>query len=124
MSMSTRVERIQAVIGELVRGNPDVTGAAMISAEGLMIFNSLPAGIDEGRATAAFSALQSVAERASDQIALGKLNLLMFLTERGGAILYAGKKASLVVLMSPKAKIGLLLIDIKDVVERLKDILD
>jgi len=107
-----------------MRGSPDITGVSIISNEGLVIESNLPAGIDEERASAAFSALQSIVERVSDQVALGKLNFLILLTDKGGAILYPGKKASLVVLMSPKAKIGLLIIDVKDIVERLKDILD
>jgi len=122
--LSTRAERIRSVVSDFMRGNPDVTGVSIISAEGLVIESSLPAGIDEERASAAFSALQSIVERVSDQVALGKLNFLILLTDKGGAILYPGKKASLVVLMSPKAKIGLLIIDVKDIVEKLKDILD
>ncbi|MEM3398335.1 MAG: roadblock/LC7 domain-containing protein [Nitrososphaerota archaeon] len=122
--MSTRAEKIRSVISELIRGNPDVSGAAIISTEGLVIESSLPSGVDEERASAAFSALQSIVERVSDQVALGKLNFLILLTDKGGAILYPGKKASLIILMSPKAKIGLLIIDVKDTVEKLKDILD
>ncbi|MEM0079725.1 MAG: roadblock/LC7 domain-containing protein [Nitrososphaerota archaeon] len=122
--MSTKAEKIRHVVGELVKGNPEVTGAAIISTEGLMIESVLPAGVDEERFSAAFSALQSIVERVSDQVALGRLNYLILLTDKGGAILYPGKKASLIVLMSPKAKIGLLIIDVKDTVEKLKDILD
>ncbi|MEM1584663.1 MAG: roadblock/LC7 domain-containing protein [Nitrososphaerota archaeon] len=122
--MSTRAEKIRSVISELIRGNPDVSGAAIISTEGLVIESSLPSGVDEERASAAFSALQSIVERVSDQVALGKLNFLILLTDKGGAILYPGKKASLIILMSPKAKIGLLIIDVKDTVEKLKDVLD
>ncbi|MCL7383507.1 MAG: roadblock/LC7 domain-containing protein [Thaumarchaeota archaeon] len=122
--MSTRAERIRSVVSDFMRGNPDVTGVSIISAEGLVIESSLPSGVDEEKASAAFSALQSIVERVSDQVALGKLNFLILLTDKGGAILYPGKKASLVVLMSPKAKIGLLIIDVKDMVEKLKDVLD
>ena len=122
--MSTRAEKIRSVISEFMRGNPDVTGLAIISVEGLIIESSLPPGLDEERASAAFSALQSIVERVADQVALGKLNFLILLTDKGGAILYPGKKASLIVLMSPKAKIGLLIIDVKDLVEKLKDIID
>lgn len=122
--MSTRAEKIRSVVSEFMRGNPDVTGLAIISVEGLVIESSLPPGLDEERASAAFSALQSIVERVADQVALGKLNFLILLTDKGGAILYPGKKASLIVLMSPKAKIGLLIIDVKDLVEKLKDILD
>ncbi|MCS7125782.1 MAG: roadblock/LC7 domain-containing protein [Aigarchaeota archaeon] len=122
--MATRAEKLQTVISELTRGNPDIIGTAVISADGLMIFSRLPAGIDEERASAAISALQSIVERVSEQVALGKLNYLILLTDKGGSILYAGKKASLVVLMSPKAKIGLLIMDVKDAVDKLKDLLD
>lgn len=122
--MSARAERIKNVVNEFMRGNPDVAGVSIISAEGLVIESSLPAGIDEERASAAFSALQSIVERVSDQVALGKLNFLILITDKGGAILYPGKKASLIVLMTHKAKIGLLIIDVKDVIEKLKDVLD
>ncbi len=121
--MSTRLERIQTVLGDLSTGNPDIVGAAVISEEGLIIASDLPAGIDEQRVSAVTAALESIAERAAQQIALGKVSRLMIFAENGGALLCSGKKASLVILIKPNAKLGLILMDAKEAVDKLKDIL-
>ena len=98
-------------------------GAAVVSEEGLIIASSLPTGIDEQRISAVVAALQSIAERAAQQITLGSVSRLILFAERGGAILCSGKRAALVILMRPNAKLGLILMDVKDATEKLKEIL-
>lgn len=121
--MATRLERIQSVLSELSTGNPDIMGAAIISEEGLTIASDLPAGIDEQRVSAVAAALESIAERAAQQIALGKVSRLMIFAENGGALLCSGGKASLIILIRPNAKLGLVLMDAREAVDKLKDVL-
>lgn len=121
--MSSRFEKMREVLNTLSHGNPDILGSAIVSNDGLVIASYLPEGYDEQRVSAVAAALQSIASRAAQQIALGEVQRMMLFAEKGGAILCAGKKSSLVVLSRPNAKIGLVLMDVTDAVERLKDIL-
>ncbi|MEM0223066.1 MAG: roadblock/LC7 domain-containing protein [Thermofilum sp.] len=121
--MSSRFEVMREVLTALSRGNPDILGSAIVSEEGLVIASFLPEGYDDQRVSAVTAALHSIANRAAQQIALGEVQRMMLFAEKGGAILCSGKRASLVVLTRPNAKIGLVLMDIMDAVEKLKDVL-
>lgn len=123
MAVSSRVERIQNVLNSLSSGNPDILGAALISEDGLIIASRLPAGMDDERVSAVVAALQSIAERAAQQIELGKISKMMVFAEKGGALLYVGKKASLVVFTRPTAKLGLVLMEATEAAENLSDVL-
>lgn len=121
--MSSRVERIQNVLNSLSSGNPEILGAALISEDGLVIASRLPAGMDDERVSAVVAALQSIAERAAQQIELGKISRLMVFADRGGALLYVGKKSSLVIFTRPTAKLGLILMEATEAAENLSDVL-
>ena len=121
--MAARLERIQSILNEICTGNPDITGAAVVSEEGLIIASNLPAGIDEQRVSAVFAALQSIAERAAEQIGLGKITRMMVFAEKGGALMCSGGKASLVIFIRQKAKLGLVLMDASDAYEKLSELL-
>jgi len=121
--LAARLERIQSILNEICTGNPDVTGAAVISEEGLLIASALPAGIDKQRVSAVFAALQSIAERVAEQIGLGKITRMVVFAEGGGALICSGEKASLVVFIRQKANLGLVLMDASDAYEKLSELL-
>lgn len=121
--MSSRFELMQEVLNYLSHGNPDILGSAIVSEDGLIIASSLPEGYDDQKISAVTAALQSIANRAAQQIALGGVQRMMLFAEKGGTILCSGKKASLVVLTRPNAKIGLVLMDVMEAVEKLKEVL-
>lgn len=121
--MASRFELMREVLSNLSRGNPDILGAAIVSEDGLVVASALPEGYDDQKVSAVTAALHSIANRAAQQIALGDVQRMMLFAEKGGAILCAGKKASLVVLTRPSAKIGLVLMDVIDAVDKLKEVL-
>jgi len=121
--MSSRFELMREVLIQLSRGNPDILGSAIVSEDGLVIASALPEGYDDQRVSAVTAALSSIANRAAQQIALGEVRRMMLFAEKGGAILCSGRRASLVVLTRPNAKIGLVLMDVMEAVDKLKDVL-
>ena len=117
------MSKVAAALRRLSETNQDIVGAAIVSNEGLMLGGEIPGNMDKDLVSAAFAALVSIAERASQQVELGNLTQLIMLSKNGGALIYPGKKSSLVLLMRPDANLGLILIDVADVVREIQDIL-
>ena len=117
------MDKVAEALRRLSETNQDIVGAAIVSNEGLMLVGEIPANMDKDLVSAAFAALVSIAERASQQVELGNLTQLIMLSKNGGALIYPGKKSSLVLLMRPDANLGLILIDVADVVREIQDIL-
>jgi len=117
------MDRVNEILKGLSETNEDIVGAAIVSNEGLILAGEIPKNMDEDVASAAFAALVSIAERASQQLELGSLTQLLMLSENGGALIYSGRRASLVLLIKPDANLGLILIDAADVMCEIKDIL-
>jgi len=115
--------KVAEALRRLSETNQDIVGAAIVSNEGLMLVGEIPENMDKDLVSAAFAALVSIAERASQQVELGNLTQLIMLSKNGGALIYPGKKSSLVLLMRPDANLGLILIDVADVVREIQDIL-
>ena len=120
---STNMDRVNEILKGLSETNEDIVGAAIVSNEGLILAGEIPKNMDEDVASAAFAALVSIAERASQQLELGSLTQLLMLSENGGALICSGRRASLVLLIKPDANLGLILIDAADVMGEIKDIL-
>jgi len=121
--MSSRSEKLRELLEGLSRGNPDILGSAIVSDEGLIVASFLPGDLDEHRISAITAALRAVANRAAQQIALGNVERIMMFAERGGAVICSGKFSSLIVLTRPDAKIGLVLMDVIEAVDKLRDVL-
>ena len=117
------MDKVAEALRRLSETNQDIVGAAIVSNEGLMLVGDIPENMDKDLVSAAFAALVSIAERASQQVELGNLTQLIMLSKNGGALIYPGKKSSLVLLMRPDANLGLILIDVADVVREIQDIL-
>ena len=120
---STNMDMVNEILKGLSETNEDIVGAAIVSNEGLILAGEIPKNMDEDVASAAFAALVSIAERVSQQLEFGSLTQLLMLSESGGALICSGRRASLVLLIKPDANLGLILIDITDVMGEIKDIL-
>jgi len=118
------IDKVVEALRRLSEMNQDIVGAAIVSNEGLMLVGEIPKSIDKDLISAAFAALVSIAERASQQVELGNLTQLIMLSENGGALICSGKKSSLVLLIKPDANLGLILIDVADVIREIKDVLE
>jgi len=118
------IDKVAQALRRLSEMNQDIVGAAIVSNEGLMLVGEIPKSMDKDLVSAAFAALVSIAERASQQVEFGNLTQLIMLSENGGALICSGKKSSLVLLIKPDANLGLILIDVADVIREIKDVLE
>lgn len=119
MASSNRIERIQEVLGSLRAVSPDILGSSMVSKDGFVMASLLPAEVDEETVSGMAAALLSVGELWG-----GAMEQTYVRGKLGGVILNAvGQDAVLIVLTTPDAKLGLVLLDIKRRVQELTRIL-
>ncbi|RLG08233.1 MAG: hypothetical protein DRN68_04075 [Thaumarchaeota archaeon] len=121
---SINVDQVNEILKKLSETNQDIVGAAIVSNEGFMLAGEIPKNMDEDLVSAVFIALKSIAQRASKQIELGNITQLIMLSENGGALICSGKRSSLILLMRPNANLGLILIDVTNVIREIKDVLE
>jgi len=117
------MNRVDRILKRLSETNQDILGAAIVNNEGFMLAGKIPKNVDEDLVSAAFAALRSIAQRASQQIELGNVIQLIMLSENGGALIHSGKKSSLILLMKHDANLGLILIDVMNIMREIKDVL-
>jgi len=120
---SSDMNRVDRILKRLSETNQDIVGAAIVNNEGFMLAGKIPKNVDEDLVSAAVAALRSIAQRASQQIELGNVIQLIMLSENGGALIHSGKKSSLILLMKPDANLGLILIDVMNIMREIKDVL-
>jgi predicted regulator of Ras-like GTPase activity (Roadblock/LC7/MglB family) len=121
-SMSSRVDSINKTIRDF-ETVPGVEGAALVSADGLMISSALPEAEQE-RVAAISAGLLSLGEKATNELDRGSLKEVYVKGERGYTLLTSvGENALLLVLANADAQIGLIFVDMRRIAESLLEIL-
>lgn len=109
-----RAKKIQTTLERLVSGTPDITGCALVSDDGLIIGSVLKAEADEESVGGMASVLLSLGSRVGMELALGNLEQVMIRGEDANALMVqAGDGALLLVLMTHRAKLGLVFLDVR-----------
>lgn len=112
--MASRAEVMEQALRTLVSSTPDVEGAAVVSADGLVLSSVLPANADEDRVSAMAAALLSLGERTSTELARGELEQVYVKGGKGYVVLMrAGEDNLLEAIAGPSAKLGMVLLDMK-----------
>ena len=120
--MSSRVDSINKIIRDF-ETVPGVEGAALVSADGLMISSALPEAEQE-RVAAISAALLSLGEKATNELDRGTLNEIYVKSDRGYTLLTSvGENALFLVLAKADAQIGLIFVDMRRMAESLLEIL-
>lgn len=109
-----RNEMISSILNELNGTSPDIEASAVISTDGLMIDSVLPNTLDEDRMGAMSAAMLSLGDRTAAELTRGQLDQILIKGETGYVLMaQAGKEAVVTVLAKPKAKLGLIFLDVK-----------
>jgi predicted regulator of Ras-like GTPase activity (Roadblock/LC7/MglB family) len=112
--MATAFEQMEQRLKTLVSNTPDLEGAATVSLDGLILASVLPAGTDEDRVSAMAAALLSLGERTSEELQRGTLEQVYVKGNAGYIILMqSGSEAVLEVIAGQRAKLGMVLLDMK-----------
>lgn len=119
--MPVSAANLEGILQNFVSGTSEVQGAALVSPDGLPLATSLPLGMDDERVSAMSAAMLSLGERIGSELARGAIERIAVEGDKGTAVLTScGQDAVLLVLASPSAKQGLLLLEIKRVLSELK----
>jgi hypothetical protein len=115
MSDSTsRSNRLDRAIGDLLAQAPEIEAAAVVSFDGLPMASALPATMDEDRVAAMSAALLSLGERAAEGLGRGALSQVYIEGEHGTVFLVsADDEAVLVAVASRGAKVGMMLYEVR-----------
>jgi len=108
------VERLR----ELQAGTGDIEASAVVSVDGLIMASALPPNVEEDRVSAMSAAMLSLGERIASELGRGLLNQVYIRGKQGYVLLMSvGEDAVLTVLAREGAKLGLIFLDMRRVVE-------
>jgi len=114
------VDRLRA----LQSSTPEIEGAAIVSSDGLSIASVLAADIEEDRVAAMSAAMVSLGERIASELGRGALEQVYIKGSEGYALLTsAGNDAVLTIIARGEARLGLLLLELRNVVRDIADLL-
>mgnify|MGYP003385759700 FL=1 len=119
-----RDNMLTSVLSELNGTSADIDASAVISTDGLTIASMLPQDMDEDRVGAMSAAMLSLGDRSAEELGRGKLDQVLVKGDKGFVLMtYAGEDAVVTVLAKPKAKLGLIFLDVKRAAESIAQML-
>ena len=121
---SSRTQRLTARMRELLASTPEIEGAAIVSPDGLMIASVLAPPADEDRVAAMSAAMVSLGERIAKELGRGVMQQVYVKGGEGFVLLTAaGPQAMLTIIARGEAKLGLLLLELRNAVADLQELL-
>ena len=120
---TSRSQRLDRTLSELVGQVPEVEAAALVSFDGLAMASALPPGFDEDRVAAMSAALLSLGERAAEGLGRGELSQVYVEGEDGTVFLVSADDAVLVAVTAKGAKVGLMLFEVRRAAAAVAEIL-
>ncbi len=119
-----RQEMLGSILSELNGSSVDIEASAVISTDGLLISSVLPHDMDEDRVGAMSAAMISLGDRTAQELSRGELEQVLVKGKTGYILMtYAGQDAVITVLAKPKAKLGLIFLDVKRAAENISKVL-
>jgi predicted regulator of Ras-like GTPase activity (Roadblock/LC7/MglB family) len=123
-SNKPRTEQFVDRLRALQESTPEIQGSAVVSPDGLSIAAVLNPPIEEDRVAAMSAAMLSLGERIAKELGRGKMEQVYIKGKDGYALLSAaGPNAVLTVMSSNDVRLGLLLLEMRDVVADLQALL-
>lgn len=119
-----REEIMGSILSELNGSSVDIEASAIISTDGLTIASVSNKSLDEDRVGAMSAAMLSLGDRTAQELARGELEQVLIKGKSGYVLMtYAGPDAVVTVLARPKAKLGLIFLDVKRSAENIAKVL-
>ncbi len=112
--MATRTDEMVRHLKALRMNTPDIEASAVVSVDGLIMASDLPQDVEEDRVSAMSAAMLSLGDRIAAELRRGTLDQVFVRGEEGYVILMAiGQEAVLTTLAQRRAKLGLVMLDMK-----------
>ena len=101
-----------------------IVGAAVVRRDGLLIVSNLPEKIDAEQVGAMTASTVGSGETASEALNIGEIEKVTVESEEGKLIsVGAGEEAILTVLSEPDINMGLILVEMRDAVKKIKRVM-
>ncbi len=124
MDSQSRSQSMYNLLRELQHASPDIEASAIVSVDGLSIASALPQDVEEDRVSAMSAAMLSLGDRISSELGRGVLNQVYVKGDEGYVILMSiGEEAVLTALANNRAKLGLILLDMRRTAESLEKLI-
>src|SRR3954468_2411434 len=113
-SMATKSEKINDILRGLRAGSPEVIGAAVVSSDGFIVASVVPNEIDEDLIGGMAASLLGVGERIATDLMRSQMEQVYVRSPKGYIVVNAvGTEASVVLLVTREAKLGLVFLELK-----------
>lgn len=114
------VDSLDDLLKKLLRAIPEIKSVAIVSSEGLPIASALPQGVDETKIAAMTAALLSLSEKAIMEMRKGDFDQLYIKGSEGYLlVMQAGPNAVLIVSTTKDIRLGLILLDLRRIIEKI-----
>ncbi|MCJ7450433.1 MAG: roadblock/LC7 domain-containing protein [Candidatus Nanohaloarchaeota archaeon QJJ-9] len=121
--MASKEEKLKEPLDDL-KDIQGVTGAAVVRRDGLLIVSNLPGDINSDQLAAMTASTVGSGETASDTLSIGKLQQVTVESEQGKLISTgAGEEGILTVLTDSDINMGLVLVEMKKAVKKIKRVM-
>lgn len=118
--MGTLARSVADELRGLRASTPDIIGAAVVNADGLVVSSVIPSEVDEELIGGTAAALLSVGERVGHQLMRADMEQVYVRSPKGYVIVNAiTPESALVLLVAREAKLGLVFLELKRAVVEL-----
>ena len=122
--MTIDTTKIKNLLHAFVKNSTHIEGVTLVTPEGLPLASTLPELMDEDEVSAMSAAMLSLGERIGSQLYRGNVDRLYVEGDRGYGILTScGEDAVFLVLANKSAKQGVVLLEIKKILAKLKTLI-
>ena len=122
--MTIDTTKIKNLLHAFVQNSTHIEGVTLVTPEGLPLASTLPELMDEDEVSAMSAAMLSLGERIGSQLYRGNVDRLYVEGDRGYGILTScGEDAVFLVLANKSAKQGVVLLEIKKILAKLKTLI-
>ena len=122
---NSRTEQMVERLQRLQSSALDIEASAVVSVDGLIMASALPEGVEEDRVSAMSAAMLSLGERISNELGRGGLDEVYVHGDQGYILLMsAGRDAVLSLLAREKAKLGLVLLEMRRAADDIRELIE
>ena len=112
--MSTKSERVSELLRGFRAGSPEIVGACVVSQDGFIVASHVPNEIDEDLIGGMAASMLGVGERIATELMRSQMEQTYVRSPKGYIIVNSvGGEASLVLLVTREAKLGLIFLELK-----------
>ncbi len=118
MAEMLKPDEARKLLQEFVQNDPETEGAAFVTLDGLAVASVFKEEVDDDELAAMSAALIGIAERVANDLGRGTPDQIILKGTKGYALVRRiGDLGALVVMTTPKARLGMVFYNMKAVVK-------